>query len=175
MNEPTRTGITATLVGVVRQFVEAVMRFVEWLVSVVLNRPPGGCADIPNVPPGCQSNPKQCGYNRVIVFDAGGQLMTYPGCPNPATNVVQRAGIKGFDAGSRLESSFPPASKTLVRAAHFSQPARVEAFNAAGSVVDVQVMAPTPGVEQGLTLSGSSISRIVVTPSGDTIVIEICQ
>ena len=36
-------------------------------------------------------------------------------------------------------------------------------------------MAPTPGVEQAFTFTGSSIDQVVVTPAGDTLVIELCH
>lgn len=36
-------------------------------------------------------------------------------------------------------------------------------------------MALTPGVEQGFTFTGSSIDRVVVTPAGDTLIIELCH
>ena len=83
-------------------------------------------------------------------------------------------GIKGFDAASRLEKRFPVSSRVVVRAVHFGQPARVEAFSG-GSLAGVQLMAPTPAVEQALTFTGSSIDRVVVTPAGDTLVIELCH
>ncbi len=175
MNERARTGIVGILSGVVRRFVEVVVQLIEWALSITVKRPPGRCAGIGDLSLGYHPNPVTCNDVRLTAFGPGGQLMVYLGRSGPETLLKQQGAITGFDAASRIESSFPPASKVLVRAAHFGQPARIEAFDAAGSVGGMQMMAPTPGVEQGFTFSGSSIDRVVVTPSGDTIVIELCH
>jgi hypothetical protein len=174
VNQRARTGIVGTVVGVVSRFVQLVVRLWEWLVSVTVRRPPTRCGKIGDLAPGYHPNPATCNDFRVTALDGGGQLMVYAGREGPETLVKDQAGIKGFDAASRLESTFPPSATVLVRAAHFGQPARIEAF-AANSSAGMQMMAPTPGVVQAFTFNGSSIDRVVVTPAGDTIVIEFCH
>ena len=174
MNHRARTGFVGTLVGVVRAVVKLVVRLWEWVVSIAVRRPPSRCGEIGDLSPGYHPNPATCTDFRLTAFDVGGQLMVYPGREGPETLVKDQAGVKGFDAASRLESTFPPSATVLVRAAHFGQPARIEAF-AANSLAGMQMMAPTPGVVQTLTFNGNSIDRVVVTPAGDTIVIEFCH
>jgi hypothetical protein len=174
MNQRARTGFVGTLVGVVHSVVQLVVRLWEWAVSITVRRPPSRCAEIGDLSPGYHPNPETCNDFRLTAFDVGGQLMVYTGREGPETLVKEQAGINGFDAASRLESTFPPSQTVLVRAAHFGQPARIEAF-AASSPAGMQVMASTPGVVQAFTFNGSSIDRVVVTPAGDTIVIEFCH
>ena len=49
--------------------------------------------------------------NAITVFDVGGQLMVYAGREGPETLVKDQTGIKGFDAASRLESTFSPSGQ----------------------------------------------------------------
>lgn len=174
MNERGRTGLVATLVGIVRRAVELVLQVVDWIISITIRRPPSRCAEINDLPEGYHPNPVQCNTVSVTAFNPGGGLMVYPARSQPETLVKRQGGIKGFDAASQLEKRFPVSSRVVVRAVHFGQPARIEAFSG-GSLAGVQVMAPTPGVEQALTFTGSSIDRVVVTPAGDTLVIELCH
>jgi hypothetical protein len=174
VNERGRTGLVATLVGIVRRAVDLVLRIVDWIVSITIRRPPSRCAEVDGLPDGYHPNPVQCNTVNITAFDPGGGLMVYPGRSQPETLVKRQGGIKGFDAASRLENRVPPSSRVVVRAAHFGQSARIEAFSGA-SPAGMQMMAPTPGVEQGFTFTGSSIDRVVVTPAGDTLVIELCH
>jgi hypothetical protein len=173
VNPQARTGFAGTLVGVVRAIPQLVVRLWERVVTITVRRP-SRCAEIGVLTPGYHPNPATCNDFRLTVFGVGGQLMVYTGREGPETFVKDQAGIKGFDAASRLESRFPPSQTVLVRAAHFGQPARIEVF-AANSLAGMQVMASTPGVVQALTFNGNSIDRVVVTPAGDTIVIEFCH
>ena len=174
MNQPARTGFVGTLVGVVRAVVQLAVRLWEWLVSITVRRPPSRCGEIGDLPPGYHPNPATCNDFHLTAFAVGGQLMVYTGREGPETLVKDQAGIKGFDAASRLESTFPPSQTVLVRAAHFGQPARIEAF-AANSPAGMQMMAPTPGVVRPSRSTGvrstGSLSRL----AGDTIVIEFCH
>lgn len=174
VNQRARTGFVGTLVGIVRSVVQLVVRLWEWVVSITVGRPPSRCAEIGDLQTGYHPNPVTCNDFHLTAFDIGGQLMVYAGREGPETLVKDQAGIKGFDAASRLESSFPPSGTVLVRAAHFGQPARIDAF-AANAPAGTQMMAPTPGVVQAFTFNGNSIDRVVVTPAGDTIVIEFCH
>jgi len=61
---------------------------------------------------------------------------------------------------------------------HFSNPGRIEAFEQSGTLADMQMMAPTPAVEQQFTLNGSALDRVVVTPpssADETRVIQLCH
>jgi hypothetical protein len=174
VNERGRTGLVATLLGIVRRAVDLLLQVIDWIVSITIRRPPSRCAEIDDLPEGYHPNPVQCNTVNVTVLGPGGGLIVYPGRSQPETLVKRQGGIKGFDAASRLEKRFPPSSRVVVRAVHFGQPARIEAFSG-GSSAGMQIMAPTPGVEQGFTFAGSSIDRIVVTPSGDTLVVELCH
>jgi hypothetical protein len=80
--------------------------------------------------------------------------------------------LAGLDHGFQI--FLTASSRTLVRVVHFGQPARIEAFSG-GSAVEMHMMAPTPGVEQAFTFTGSSIDSIIVTPAGSTLVIELCH
>ena len=174
MNARGEVGLVAKVGGFIRRGVEFLLRPVNWILSITIRRPPGDCAGIDELPAGYHSNPVQCNTVNVTAHDDGGGLKVYPGRSGPETLVRQQSGIKGFDAASGLESRFPPSAQVVVRAAHFGQPARIEAFSG-GSSAGMQMMAPTPGVEQGLTFTGNSIDRTVVTTFDDTLVIEICH
>jgi hypothetical protein len=174
VSERDRGGIVEVLSGFVRRVVEFVRQIVEWIVTVVFRRP-NSCADIPNRPPGYGPNPDRCNDFVVTALDAAGALVVYSGRSIPETLVKQQSGIKGFDGASRFVSTFAPATTVIVRAAHFGQPAQIEAFESTGQSAGVQTMAPTPAVEQGFNFTGSSLGRVVVTSPGDTIVIELCH
>lgn len=174
MSQIERTGFSGTLSRVWEGVVQLVGQFGQWLATITINRPPGTCAGVPNQPGGYGSNPVNCNDVVVTAFDAGGGLMVYPGRSKPETLVKLQGGIKGFDAASRLETTFPPSTQVRVVAAHFAQPARIEVF-AGGAVVGMQMMAPNPGVAQTFMFNGTGIDRSVVTPNGDTIVIELCH
>jgi hypothetical protein len=65
-----------------------------------------------------------------------------------------------------------------MRVVHFSNPGRIEAFEQSGTLADMQMMAPTPAVEQQFTLNGSALDRVVVTPpssADETRVIQLCH
>lgn len=174
MNERGEPGLVTRFVGVFRRAVALVLQVVDWILSITIKRPPSRCAEIDDLPEGPHKNPVRCNTVEVTAFDSSGGLMVYPGRSQPETLVRRQGGIKGFDIASRLEKRFPPSSRVVVRAAHFGQPARIEAFSA-GSSSGVQVMAPTPGVEQGFTFTGSSIDSVVVAQSNSTLVIELCH
>jgi hypothetical protein len=131
-------------------------------------------------PPGCHPNPWPCGEDIVVrVFDATAGLATYEDCGEaPHTVVRADRGFKGIDAAARAELQFPAAPTVTVRVVHFSSPGRVEAFEQSGALADTKMMAPTPAVEQELTLRGSAIARVVVTPpspADETRVIALCH
>ena len=169
-----RGSIREILSGFVPRIAEFVGQTVEWIITIVSSRP-FPCAEIPERPPGYGPNPDRCNDFVVTALDAAGGLMVYPGRPIPETLVKEQSGIKGFDGASRFESTFSPSAQVIVRAAHFGQPARIEAFESSGQLAGVQTMAPTPAVEQGFTFTGSSLRRVVVTAMSDTIVIELCH
>ena len=175
MNQPARTGFVSTITGIVSRTFQVIAQVFERLITITVKRPPSRCGGVPEKQDGYGSNPDNCNDFVVTVFGATG-LMVYPGRSGPETLVETQSGIKGYDAASRLESTFPPSSTVLVRAAHFGQPARIEAF-AAGTALGMQMMASTPGVEQAFTFNGSGIDRFVVTPTGGTktLVIEFCH
>jgi hypothetical protein len=174
VSERDRAGIREVLSGFVRRIVEFVGQIVEWIITVVFRRP-GPCAEMPKRPFGYGPNPDRCNDFVVTALDAAGGLMVYPGRPLPETLVKEQNGIKGFDGASRFESTFPPSAHVIVRAAHFGQPARIEAFESNGQLAGMQTMAPPPAVEQDFTFTGSSLRRVVVTTMGDTIVIDLCH
>jgi hypothetical protein len=176
VNQPTRTGFVSTITGIVSRAFEVIAQVVNRLITVTIRRPPTRCGDVDEHGEGFEDNPDTCNDFTVTVFGANGQLMVYPGRSQPETKIESQGGIKGFDAATRLESTFPPSSTVLVRAAHFGQPARIEAF-AGGAAVGMQMMAQTPGVEQAFTFNGNGIDRFVVTPTGGTktLVIEFCH
>jgi hypothetical protein len=174
VNERGEPGFVTRFVAVFRRAVDLVLQVVDWILSITIRRPPSRCAEIDDLPEGYGSNPRQCNTVTVTAFDAAGGLMQYPGRSQAETLVRRQGGIKGFDIASRLEKRFPPSSRVVVRAAHFGQAARIEAFSA-GSSSGVQMMAPTPGVEQGFTFTGNSLDSVVVTQSNSTLVIELCH
>ena len=130
--------------------------------------------------PGCKPNPWPCGSDIVVrVFDDTGALATYEECDD-GPHIVVRAdrGFVGIDVAARAEFRFPPSRTVIVRAVHFSNPGRIEAFDQSGTLADMQMMAPTPAVEQQFTLNGSAIDRVVVTPpssADETRVIQLCH
>jgi hypothetical protein len=115
----------------------------------------------------------------VSVFDDTGTLATYGDCGD-GPHIVVRAdrGFVGIDVAARAELRFPPARTVTMRVVHFSNPGRIEAFEQSGTLADMQMMAPTPAVEQQFTLNGSAIDRVVVTPpspADETRVIQLCH
>lgn len=147
---------------------------VTWVTSITINRPPGLCAGIGELSEGFHPNPVQCNDVAVAARDTSGGLMVYPGRPGPETQIRRIGGIKGFDAAHELEKTFPVSSKVVVQAAYFDQPARIEAYSA-GTLTQIQMMRPMPGVIQDIVLVGASLNRVLVIPSGDTLVIELCH
>jgi hypothetical protein len=175
VNERARPGLLARLVGVLERAVGVLREFVAWIVSITIRRPPGRrCAEIDDLPEGPHPNPVRCNTVEVRALDASGGLMVYPGRSQPETLVRRQGAIKGFDIASRLEKRFPPSASVEVRAAHFGQPARIEAFSGALSS-GLQMMDPASGVAQTFTFTGSSIDRVVVSQSSDTLVMELCH
>lgn len=175
MNERARPGLFARLVGVFERAVVLLRQIVDRIVSITIRRPPGRrCARIDKLPEGHHPNPVQCNTVNVRAFDSSGGLMVYAGRSQPETLVRRQGQIKGFDIASRLEKRFPPSSNVEVRAAHFGQPARIEAF-AGGLSSGIQMMDPASGVVQTLTFTGSSIDRVVVSQSNNTLVLELCH
>jgi hypothetical protein len=115
----------------------------------------------------------------VRVFDDTGALATYEECDD-GPQIVVRAdrGFGGIDVAARAELRFPPARTVLLRVVHFANPGRIEAFEQGGTLAVMQMMAPTPAVEQQFTLNGSAIDRVVVTPpssADETRVIQLCH
>jgi len=167
--------IVSGVVGVLISAGTSILRAVGITVGP-RRRVPTDCND-----PGtgtCGSNPRICGSSQAIVFGPNGVLAEYPTCgPGPHTEVRTQAAIRGLDASARTELRFAPAPQVTVQVVHFSNPGRVEAMQGA-MVADMRPMAPTPGVVQQLTLSGTSIDRIVVTPASAndlTLVIGWCH
>jgi hypothetical protein len=175
VNERARPGLLAKLVGVLERAVGVLREFVAWIVSITIRRPPGRrCAEIPKLPEGHGPNPNQCNTVEVTARDSSGGLMVYPGRSQPETLVRRQGSIKGFDIASQLEKRFPPSSNVEVRAAHFGQPARIQAFSGPASS-GIQMMDPASGVAQTFTFTGSSIDRVVVSQSTNTLVMELCH
>jgi hypothetical protein len=164
------TGLVRLVTSILRSF------------GVTIGRPhyvPTHCG--PSRPtPGCQPNPWPCGAEILVrVVDAAGALATYDECGEGPHIVVRNdRGFMGFDAAARAELRFPAAPAVGVRVVHFSNPARIEAFEQSGALADVKMMAPTPAVEQQFTLNGSAIDLVVVTsasPADETRVIQLCH
>jgi hypothetical protein len=175
VNERARPGLLARLAGVLERAVAVLREFVAWIVSITIRRPPGRrCAEIDRLPEGYGSNPIRCKTVDVTALDPSGGLMVYPGRSQPETLVRRQGAIKGFDIASQLEKRFPPSSNVEVRAAHFGQPARIEAFSGALSS-GIRMMDPASGVAQTFTFTGSSLDRVVVSQSNDTLVMELCH
>ena len=176
MNQPARTGFVGTITGIVSRTFEVIAQLVNRLITVTVKRPPTHCGDVDEHGEGFEDNPDTCNDFTVTVFGTNGQLMVYPGRSQPETKIESQGGIKGFDAAARLEATFPPSSTVLVRAAHFGQPARIEAF-AGNAVAGVQMMSPAQAVEQAFTFNGNGLDRFVVTPTANTptLVIEFCH
>ena len=57
MNERGRTGLVATLLGIVRRAVNLILQVVDWIVSIPIGRPPSRCAEIDDLPEGYHANP----------------------------------------------------------------------------------------------------------------------
>ena len=112
-------------------------------------------------------------------MDATGGLASYEECgEQPHTVVRADRGFIGIDAAAGAELRFPAAPAVTVRVVHFSRPGRVEAFEQSGALADTRMMAAPPAVEQELTLRGSAIARVVVTPpspADETRVIGLCH
>jgi hypothetical protein len=175
VNERARPGLVARLAGFFERAVAVLRQIVDRIVSITIRRPPGRrCAEIPKLPEGHRPNPVQCNTVKVTAFDSSGGLMVYPNRSQPETLVRRQGAIKGFDIASRLEKSFPPSSNVEVVAAHFGQPARIEAFSA-GLGSQVKMMDPASGVPQTLTFTGSSIDRVVVSQSNNAVLMELCH
>jgi hypothetical protein len=170
--------VIVEFVQTVRNAFAAVLRAVGLTVA---RRPhsPTHCDDGGTVP--CGANPRQCGSSQATVFGPIGGLAAYPQCgTGPRTLLRTQAGFTGLDAAARTELRFASAPVVTIEVVHFSNdpaPGRVEALQG-GSVADMRPLAPTPGVAQQFTLSGTAIDRLVVTPrspSDVTIVLRWCH
>jgi hypothetical protein len=164
------TGFVRLAAGILRVF------------GVTIGRQPYAPTDCgpSDPPPGCYPNPWPCGADIIVrVFDATGGLATYEDC-GEAPHIVVRddRGFKGIDAAAWAEFRFPAAPTVIVRVVHFSNPGRVEAFEQSGALADTKMMGPVPAVEEEITLRGSAIARVVVTPpspADETRVVVLCH
>ena len=169
-----QNGLLTRVTATVKQVTVSVFRLVDRVISITIAPLRKPCAGVPGLPPGCGPNPAQCNDVRVTAFGEDGGLMVYPSCDGPATVVRVEGGLKGFDAAARIEERFPPSSNVVVRAACFEDPGRLEAYTG-GVMTGMQMMAPMLGVEQVFTFTSGSIDRVVLIPSGSTLLLDLCH
>jgi hypothetical protein len=168
------------VIGAVALVVGAYIGQVLKNLGFTIARPTPACDD-PG-PPGCGSNPRQCGTSQVIVFGPGGTLAVYEECGEaPATVVRAEEAARGLDVAARAQIMFAPSPEVEVTVMHLGTPGRIEAFEPSGSIANVVMMSPAPNVEQVHTLRGLAISRIEVvagspgSPTDRTLVLGWCH
>jgi hypothetical protein len=164
--------IRSLAIGVVGLLAGAYIGQVLRNLGFIVARPAPVCDDPGR--PGCGSNPRQCGTSQAIVLDPSGRLATSADCgEGPATVVVLESGRPALEANARARLMFAPAPRVEVTIIHFGSPARVEAFDVSGAAGMVAFTGPAAGVEHVVTVQGSAISRIDVTPTtpGDRVLV----
>lgn len=129
----------------------------------------GNCVDFRTESIGAVPNPLAVGGFSFQAFDHAGALW-------PGFGVKQFGAHTGLDVGFRMEinlrSPCPSVSATLV---HFSSPAAMESFNSDGSSAGTAVMSGPQNAAETLTISGSAITRVVITARQDeTLLLQFC-
>ena len=166
-----------------------IWRFLEWLRELLrwktprpVPAPPSlTCIDfstmtpVPPGQPGTSPNPwsPPPGNVKFTTFKPA----VSGGPPQPANNRLwQLGGFTGLDCNFTLEIELTTAASTVtLKLVHFSQPARIEALDSGGTVVDKANQAPPQQVASTLTLSGTGIMKVVVhSPADEVILIEFC-
>lgn len=142
---------------------------VEGTVEGLLVEACGRCTDLRGLPAGSHANPWVVDGHTVTVFD-------HTGTPTPTTEIRTWGSSTGLDLSYRTRIDLAaPASAVDVLLVSFAQPAKVTALDAAGTVVDAQVMPSAGGVPQGVHLTGANITTLVVEPPSDeTLLLELC-
>jgi hypothetical protein len=104
------------------------------------------------------------------------EVYDYAGTPAQSARIVGWGGLQGIDCGFRLEVKLPfTAQEVEVTLAHFAKPADVEAYDPNGALVASATMSAPNGQPETLVLAANQIAGVVVIPPSDeTIVIEIC-
>lgn len=129
----------------------------------------GRCTDLRAFPAGSHANPWAVDGHTFSVFD-------HTGTPTPTTEIRTWGTSTGLDLSYRTRIDLAaPASAVDVTLVSFAQPAKVTALDAAGTVLDSQVMPAAGGVPQSLHLTGAGITTVVVEPPSDeTLLLELC-
>ncbi|WP_103960053.1 hypothetical protein [Nonomuraea solani] len=98
------------------------------------------------------------------------------GAPSPGTQVVTWGGSTGLILNRAASVLFPaPIGQVEVTLVHFSQPARVTAFDSGGNIVSTVTMTAPPGVTQTMTLNGPDIGKLEIEcPQGETLLTRLC-
>ncbi|MBN1857388.1 MAG: hypothetical protein JW846_10615 [Dehalococcoidia bacterium] len=113
-------------------------------------------------------NPWTIGSVQFLALDHAGA-----GWPNPG--VKNYGGLMGLDCGFRLQVAYAePCRRVQLTLAHFSQPAKVEAYNTDGSIAGTAAMTSAGGVPETLTFSGSIRQVIVAAPQNETLLLKLC-
>lgn len=130
---------------------------------------PQECADIGKEIKDGDPNPAQVKLFRVTVFDA-------KGVPFPRLRFSGVGATRGLDVGWHTELALTAtAAEVTVTLVTFAQPATVAAFDAAGALVDQQVMSGAQRVLEAIVLSGKDIVRVVVdAPQDETVMLRVC-
>jgi hypothetical protein len=114
--------------------------------------------------------------NPTVIEGFGFEVHDATGAPAPFTRIVGWGGLQGLDCGFRLEVKLPfTAQEVEVTLAHFAKPADVEAYDPSGALVASATMSAPNGQPETLVLAANQIAGVVVIPPSDeTILIEIC-
>ena len=127
----------------------------------------GGCLQLGGFPAGSHPNPWTIAGYEFHVFD-------WTGAP-AATAEISGWGFGGLNANYSTHIELPSATTAVdITLVHYSSPATVTAYNAAGVAVDSAIMTVS-NVPETLHLSGAGITRLIVNaPQNETLILEIC-
>ena len=116
-----------------------------------------------------EPNPFKTELATLLVRDFNGQ-------PAAAARIARFGDFIGLDVGFTLEIELhEPAQQVEVTLVHFARPAKVEAFNADGTLADVAGMSGPGKQPETLTLRGAQIARLRVQAEQDeTLLLQLC-
>jgi hypothetical protein len=128
------------------------------------------CVDLAALSVGQGPNPRT---ESGLVFT----VSDHTGTPMPNTEIRTDAGFTGLNMGFSTRVQLPtPASGVDVTLVHFAQPARVEAYDAAGVLVATATMSGPQRSVETLTVSGPQITQAVIhAPQNETLMLKICH
>jgi hypothetical protein len=156
-------------------------RFLDWLRQLFKKRPPaptGPCIDFSGMAPGLQPNPWTLSTPlgaqvTLLTINPAGSLS-----PGPAANnrIHAQGGHTGLDCNFTLEIELAaPAAQLRFTLLHSAQPAKFEAFDAAGAVIATGAQSGASNAVTTVQLGAAGIVKAVIhSPANEVLLLELC-